>query len=244
MVHNEKLKIEQSTRVTSAEANLIKAQENVKVMLDEQGVLQGRLTESELHVQELQDEVIFVKEQMAKEVVKSKSMIDDLMSLKETLLCSTEAAVADAVNVFRNDIDRLTNENQSFKNAFNDLTLTNQKLKELNDHLIEKSEALQWELTKSRAQMTSYERACENYQIQLRGAFDRTDLVEEDYSKLTESNGSMQNTLDELQNQNQELSKRQKLFEFELEKNRGQLVVIQMAYENLKATTSSSPSQP
>jgi len=232
---NERLKSEQNNRVTSAEANLIKAQDTITTLHEEQGALQNRLSQSQAEVQRLQDEVVFIKQQMAQEIVLSKSEKDNLITENQTLQRSLEVTIANATKNLQEEADTLRGENQTLKNAMNDLTMTNQKLKDLNEHLIEKSESLQWELTKARAQMTSYERSCENYQNQLKNAFDSKGSVEENYSKLNETNNRIQETLERLQLQNQELSKREKVFEFELEKNRNQLVSLQRDYENLKA---------
>ena len=235
---NEKLKSEQSNRVTAAEANMIKAQETITGMHEEQGALQNRLSESQAQVQKLQEEVVFIKQQMAKDVVQTKEEIDELSIEKQTLQHSLEAAIAEAAKNFQEEINSLKQENQTLKRATNDLTMANQKLKELNDSAIEKAEVLQWELTKARAQMTSYERACENYQQQLKSSFDRTGSIEQNYAKLNETNNRLQVVLEDLHKQNEELSKREKLFEFDLEKSRTQLVSLERAYENLKATGS------
>lgn len=68
------------------------------------------------------------------------------------------------------ELEALKQENFALKNASQDLVSTNHELKGLNEQLTERTEVLQLELTKSRAQMTSFERACENYQNQLKEA--------------------------------------------------------------------------
>ncbi len=199
-----------------AEANLIKAQQAIESMREEQSNLQNRLSESQTQVHTLEEEMAL------------------------TLQRSLEAASTEIAKNFQDEINTLKGENQALKNASNDLTMANQKLKELNEPLMEKSELLQWELTKARAQMTSLERACENYQHQLQDVSTRTGSIQEDHTILSETNNSLQSILEDLQKQNQELTKREKLFEFELQKSRSQLISLERVYENLKANMNQS----
>jgi chromosome segregation ATPase len=113
--------------------------------------------------------------------------------------------------------------------------LENQRLKDSIEELNKNSETLQWELTKSRAQMTSFERACENYQLQLKEALERIGTSDDGQGKLSDMNKHLQSTVEEAQKQNEEFLKREKLFESELEKNRIQIAALERDCEHLKA---------
>lgn len=236
---NDQLKKDRNLEITAAQANLIKAEQTIESLRDEQMSLGNRLNESQVQITKLQEEAVAITHQMTQEIVKTKADAEHLMIENQELKKSIEAGVAEAGKTFVDKINALEEENQALKNVSQDLTMSNQKLKELNSHLIEKSEGLQWELTKMRAQMTSFERACENYQNQLQGAFDKTGSIEKNNSALTETNNRLQKFLDELQKQNEELTKRTKLFEFEVEKNRNQIVSLERDNASLKANSNS-----
>ncbi len=228
---NEQLKSDQNNRVTAAEANLIKAQQTIESMQEEQGALQNRLSESQAQARKSQDEIVFIKQQMAQEIVQTKAETDKLVIENQTLQRSLEAAIAEAAKSFQDEINTLRQENQTLKSSSDDLTIANEKFKGLNQYLMEKSEGLQWELTKARAQMAGFERACGNYQQQLKDALERSGSMDQ----LQVTNNRLQTVLEDLQKQNEELTKREKLSGFELEKNRNQLVLLQRDYENLRA---------
>ena len=105
-----------------------------------------------------------------------------------------EDKVAEAVKDFAPQMEALKEENQSLKNANQELSGTNQKLKEQHDALVEKAESLEWELTKTRAQLTSFERACENYQTQLQGALDKISSFEKNQNSTAISGNEMVDT--------------------------------------------------
>ena len=91
--------------------------------------------------------------------------------------------------------------------------------------------------------MSGFERACDNYQHQLQDAFSRHGGIEQNASNLSETNNRLETVLDELQKQNEELAKREKLYESELEKNRNQLVTLEREHEHLKATIKIQPQE-
>ncbi len=212
---NEQLKSEHSTQMITAEANLTKAQESVESMRTEQSNLQNQLSESQ-------------------------TKANQLLTENQTLQRSLEAASTEIAKNFQDQINALKEENQTLKSTSDDLTIANQQLKDLNAPLVEKSEFLQWELTKARAQMTSLERACENYQHQLQDVSAHTGSIQEDRTILNETNNNLQSVVEDLQKQNQESTKREKLLEFELQKSRAQLISLERAYENLKANMNQS----
>ena len=235
---NEQLKGERNTKDMAVQASLIQAQQTIDTMHEEQLGLQNRLNESQAQVGKLQEEILVIKQQVVQEIANNKLESEHLVVENEGLKRSLDAAIAEVAKNFQDEIQTLKQENQTLKSASQELTVANQKFKELNDHLVEKSDALQWELTKARAQMTSFERACENYKNQLQGALDRTGSIEESNLKLNETNNHLQIVLEDLKKKNDEFAKREKLFEFELEKNRDRLVSLEREYANLKANIS------
>lgn len=140
-----------------------------------------------------QDEIDEVKRQLQA----LKATNNDLLLANQGLKISAESAVAEATATMQDTIDALTRENQELKNTASqpasapvnpagpaasdeslshELSLAQQRVKELseqNEHLNARLEALQWDLTKTKAQMTGFERACANYEIQLKEALEK-----------------------------------------------------------------------
>ncbi|MBF0490871.1 MAG: hypothetical protein HQL15_09745 [Candidatus Omnitrophica bacterium] len=244
---NEQLKNARVTPVVVDNTPLIKAQENIVFLKQEQDVLQTRLVDSQEQAKKLQEEVVAIKQQMAQEIVAVKTETaklvmenqrlqssleassaniikplqdenqvlkqdnetfkktnQELLTEKAMLQSSIEAAVINATENLRKEIQNLKQENESLRAGYEDRinTLTqdieklksvssgvsqeeiaglkqdNQTLKVDHEQEKERSENLQWELTKARAQVTSFERACENYQHQLKDALDRLEVLQ------------------------------------------------------------------
>lgn len=204
---NEQLKSERNNQGTAAEANLIKAQETIETLREEQAGLQTRLSESQAQAGQLKEEAVLIKKQIAQEA-EAKAQADKLLVENQTPQPSLETGSTDIAKNFQEEMNKLKQEN----------------------------ETLQWEMTKVRAHVTGLERIGENYQQQLKEALSHN----EEYSRLSETNNRLQSVLEQLQQENQELTKREKLCQFELEKNRNQLVTLERDYEHLKATMNQS----
>jgi chromosome segregation ATPase len=140
-------------------------------------------TASVEEIAKLQD----IVDELKNQIQALKNTNNDLILANQGLKISLESATAEAASA--------QEETEALKNTFtaasaaetdstqltnnNNLILANQRIKELteqNEHLTERSETLQWDLTKARAQMTSFERACENYQLQLKEALEKKEL--------------------------------------------------------------------
>ena len=235
---NEQLKSERNAKETAAQANLIQAQQTIDTMQEQQAELQNRLNDSQAEVGKLQEEMVAIKHQIGREIVTNKADSERLVVENESLRRSMDAAIAEAIKNYQDEMQALKQENQTLKNVSQDLTAADQKLKETIEQLTEKSNALQWELTKSRAQMTSFERACENYKNQLQASMDRTVSLEESNAKLNESKTSVEAIAEDLKNQNEEFNQREQFLKFELEKNRERIIALERDYANLKANIS------
>ncbi len=165
---NEQYKEDQEKRVLIANESLVKVQDLVDTMRQEQSGLQSRLSDSQEQVQKLQEEVVVIRQQMSQEIIQGKVESEKLMIENQSLQSTRDAAIAEIAKGFQEQISALKEENQKLKDAHQEVIESSKNIKEMNIHLIEKSEALQWELTKARAQTTSLERACENYKLQLK----------------------------------------------------------------------------
>lgn len=139
-----------------------------------------------------QDEI----DELKRQIQALKLTNNDLLLANQGLKLSAESAISEATASQQDQIDALTRENQELKSTMavsavpvvaenpqrtdeglsNELSLAQQRVKELNEqneHLNERLEALQWDLTKTKAQMTGFERACANYEIQLKEALEK-----------------------------------------------------------------------
>lgn len=77
--------------------------------------------------------------------------------------CLQEEKLAEAL-VF---IERLKEENEELLNIKAGMDLRHKKVKEFNDHLMEKNRIFQYELIKTRAQILSLEKICKGFNIEL-----------------------------------------------------------------------------
>jgi len=100
-------------------------------------------------------------------------------------------------------------------------------LKQQVDGQLKENENLRQEVTKHRAQASGFERMCDNYKIQLEQALGRVGAMEKDQIELQATKNRLEEVLREMEKQNQEFTKREKLSQFELEKTRSKLLVLE-----------------
>ena len=117
--------------------------------------LQSELDASKSSLQQLQDEIVVIRKQTGEELSSVQTTIEQF-KVKNA-----------QVEQEAKELQVLKTDNEQFRRQIEDLQLTNEKLKELNGHLIEKGQMLQYELTKHRAQASGLEKICENYKMQL-----------------------------------------------------------------------------
>ncbi len=100
-------------------------------------------------------------------------------------------------------------------------------LKQQVDGQLKENENLRQEATKHRAQASGFERMCDNYKVQLEQALGRVAAMEKDQIELQATKNRLEEVLHEMEKQNQEFTKREKLSQFELEKTRSKLVALE-----------------
>jgi len=99
----------------------------------------------------------------------------------------------------------------------------------------EKNDFLRYELTKSRAQSVGIERICENARRQFEDKEREARGAEQDNATLKQQANVLEQSLKNFKRLNAELLKQEKLTQFELEHNRGQLKDLEHIYEVFRA---------
>ena len=185
----------------------------------------------------LEQELATVKVQMGDQIAQANAMVSELNLQKESWVSAAKPdPQAERLN---QELEALKQEQIQLKQNGEALEVTNQKLREINTHLTKEIDALQYELIKARAQSTGLERIGFNYKNQLEDFFKKINEVQLMNEKLSETKDSLEGTLQEVQSQNDALVKKDRLAQFELEKNRSQLVNLEREYEGLKARVQS-----
>ncbi len=96
-------------------------------------------------------------------------------------------------------------------------------------------ESLKYELIKARAQSSGLERVSFNYKNQLEDFLKKVNAVQVNNDHLSQVKNRLEGMVQEIKLQNEELVKKDRLAQFELEKNRSRLVSLERAYEDFKA---------
>ena len=159
---NEMLKGE-NTKAKDGQAQLAQAQQEVDQIRQDNHLMQTQLESSYEKVEHLQQEAIALRQRLDDETARTNAAIEQLKADRDAVLAKREESVGE----INHELEELRVHNEALQQEAADLRLTNQKLKELNNTLMEKSQALQYELTKNRAQVSGLERICENYKLQL-----------------------------------------------------------------------------
>ena len=121
-------------------------------------ILQVNLDNSEVKIRFLEDEVVAIKKQMGDEIARVNAQVIQIQKEQQPTV---------ELTALQAQIQALKEENEALRQANVDVQRSTQKLKELNDHLIQKADFLQYELTKTRAQATGWERISGNYKLQI-----------------------------------------------------------------------------
>ncbi len=209
---NEALKNEQQ-KVQKQDGSLEQAQQEVEDLRRDNMVVQDQLQSSQAKLRELQEEMTALRQQMADELAQANAALTALQSVPQPVPVPVE------------ELNALKAQNETLQHANEELQLTSQKLKELNTNLMEKSEMLQYELIKNRAQASGLERVSENYKTQVEKLLDDMNHIAADKTQLAQTKNRLEGDLVQMQQRNEELIKREKLSQFELGKlrnNQGQ----------------------
>ena len=233
---NEALKDKQPDLI-QAQQKIVELQKETDHLHTENSTLQAQLDSSVVQVRFLEQELATVKAQMGDQIAQANAMVSELNLQKESWVSAAKPdPQAERLN---QELEALKQEQIQLKQNGEALEVTNQKLREINTHLTKEIDALQYELIKARAQSTGLERIGFNYKNQLEDFFKKINEVQLMNEKLSETKDSLEGTLQEVQSQNDALVKKDRLAQFELEKNRSQLVNLEREYEGLKARVQS-----
>ena len=228
---NESLKNQQAS-LQQAQTKLEELQGEAEVLKTENISLQTQLGSTHAKIHLLEEELAAVKIQMGEEIAQANETVDQLNQEKEALLALPKP---EPDKELRQELDTLKSEYNDLNQKIADLERTQEKLRELNSHLMEKNDLLQYELIKARAQSSGLERVSFNYKHQLEDFFNKMKSIQVSHDQLSQVKNRLEGVVQEVQSQNEELVKKDQLTQFELERNRSRLVNLQKEYEELKA---------
>jgi hypothetical protein len=201
-------------------------------------IQQANLEQAQQKLVELQGEASSLKIenviQMGEEIAKANATVIELNREKEALL---SAPHPEADGGLRQELEALKNEQIQLRQKYEDLDRTHQKLRELNTHLMEKNDLLQYEMIKARAQSSGLERVSFNYKNQLEDFLKKVNAAQVTNEQLSQVKNRLEDTVTQVKLQNEELVKKDQLAQFELEKNHSRLANLEREYEDLKART-------
>ncbi len=198
-------------------------------------VLRSQLDSSHVKLQELQQEMDSVKQSMTieiKAITQDKERLaQEVETLKQSFVQDNDASAA-AMRAF-------DSERQVLVAANSDLQMTVNKLQDLNNSLTFKVEMLQTELIKLRAQASGLERVCGNYASQIEDISLKLDRYETNERQWQKVHNRLQEVVEQTKLENDQLSQREKLAQFELQKSRDHIVGLERSFQEYKGKTSS-----
>ncbi|MDE2010113.1 MAG: hypothetical protein KGJ09_08560 [Candidatus Omnitrophica bacterium] len=229
---NESLKIEKA-RMELAQQKLTELQADAANLKTENTGLQTQLESANARLRQLEEEMAAVKIKMGEEIAQANAAVAQLTQEKETLAPAPAQPGPD--DVLRQELESLKSEQLQLKQKYDELTGSHQKLQELNTQLTEKNESLQYELVKAKAQASGLERVSSNYKNQLEDSLRKLNAAQATNDHLSQMKAQLEGQVEEKNAQNEELTKKDQLSQFELEKNRTRLVNLERECEDLKA---------
>ncbi len=215
------------------------------------------------HVEDLEEEMRLMSEKAVAQAQEAMAKINTLTKENEKLKTETQQGHKTKMVEAEQSLERLREDNSSLQGQLEAGQAKVKELqdeiaavrKHMGDELLaanaeitalkavppsagpapaEETEALHNEITKYRAQASGFERMCDNYKVQLEQALGRVTAMEKDQIELQATKNRLEEVSREMEKQNQEFTKREKLSQFELEKTRSQLVALEKAYEEIK----------
>ncbi len=208
------------------------------------------------HVEDLEEEMRLISEKAVAQAQQAMARIDTLTKENEKLKTEAQQGHKARMVETQQSLDRLREDNSSLQGQLEAQQAKVKELqdeiavvrKHMGDELlaanaeiaalkaappsagpasVEEIEALHNENIKHRAQASGFERMCDNYKVQLEQALGRVGAMEKDQIELQATKNRLEEVLREMEKQNQEFTKREKLSQFELEKTRSQLVALE-----------------
>jgi len=237
---NEALKNQQADLIRAQE-KIVELQKETDHWHTENSTLREQLDSSVVKVRFLEQELSAVKTQMGGQVAQANAMVADLNLQKESWVAALKPEPQ--AEGLHQELEALKLEQTQLKQNLADVEAVNQKLRAINTGLTQDIDALQYELIKARAQSTGLERIGFNYKNQLEDFFKKIHETQLMNEKLSEAKNSLEGVVHQVQSHNDELVKKDRLVQFELEKNRSQLINLEREYEGLKARVQSKNTQ-
>jgi len=214
---NEALKSQQAS-LEQAQQKLIESQGEAFNLKSENNELQLQLDSANTKARLLEEEMTSVKLQLGEEISRANATITELNHEKENLLTSIKPETEDAIN----------HEMESLKIDYI-------KLQQKYEAIEKEQQGWQYELIKAKAQSSGLERVSFNYKNQLEDFFKKMNMVQETNDQLSQAKNRLEGIVLEIKLQNEELSQKDQLTQFELDKNRSRLLSLEREYEDLKA---------
>ena len=214
---NESLKSKQA-ELEQAHQKLIELEGEATSLKTENTNLQNQLESTDAKVHFLEEEMAAVKIQMGEEIARANATVSELTREKEALL---SAPKVESDEVLRQELESLKAEQIQLKQKYEELVKTN--------------DLLQYELIKARAQSSGLERVSFNYKNQLEDFFKKINAVQVTNEQLAQVKNRLEGMVAHVKSENEELTKKDQLAQFELEKNRSRLVNLEREYEDFKA---------
>ncbi len=181
---------------------------------------------AERSLEELKTQNRFLQEELREKIERVNAL--------ENQLAGFEKDDENRVGEWRQAVNRLTEEKNAADTSRIDLERNIVKVKEFNKTLLEKEQMLHYELTKSRAQAMGFEQISQDFKTEI-------ERYNKDISQLRLENKQFkeQLTVDAakiaaLQQANTELSRQNRIAEFELAKSREQLSTVEKAYADFQ----------
>ena len=227
---NESLKSEKAL-LEETQQKLTQLESQADGLKAENGSLQSQLETTNAKVVLLEEQMTSVKMQMGEEIARANETVTELTREKEALL-STPKPVED--ETLSQELAALKIEKAQLNQRCDDIEKDLQGLKGNNQELIAKCETLEYELIKAKAQSSGLERIGFNYKNQLEDFFQKMNAAQVTNDHLAQVKNRLEGMVDEIKSQNEELSKKDQLAQFELQQNRARLQELERECQEAK----------
>jgi len=166
------------------------------------------------------------------EISRANAIVAGMIQEKEALAALPKPESDEAMRL---ELETLKSEQAPLKQKLDDLEKNNQELKALSEKLTEKSEALEYESIKAKAQSSGLERISFNYKNQLEDFFKKVNALQVTNDHLSQVKNQLEGMVEEVKLQNEELSQKDRLAQFQLEQNRSRLQELERECQEIKS---------
>lgn len=185
--------------------------------------LKSELDEKNIYIADLEsanDSLRFDNKALKKELMdlteKYRQQLTRLDVLKEEMDAQVAILIKEKDMLVQQNQFAQTEQVDQWKEEAEDLRRTNEKLKELNTTLTMKSDMLQYELIKSRAQALGFERINQNYRQQIEEMTQQLSGVKQDVQQLSLHKNRLEEMLQEMKQEHENLTQKERLAQLSL----------------------------